>query len=72
MLGKKIGCISCSPITPTFLGTNEKLFDPEDVDGIKGLPFGPEFTRLIEAVNTLLGIKAQEVDDAIKVAEKSD
>jgi hypothetical protein len=53
-------------------GTNEKLFDPEDVDGIKGLPFGPEFTRLIEAVNTLLGIKAQEVDDAIKVAEKSD
>jgi hypothetical protein len=52
-------------------GTDQKLFDPEDVENIKQLPFGPEFTRLIDAVNDLLGIKAQEVDEAIKEAEKS-
>jgi hypothetical protein len=52
-------------------GTDEKLFEPGDVDSLRELPFGGDFTRLMEAINTLLGIKPQEVDAAIKEAEKS-
>lgn len=52
-------------------GTNEKLFDVEDVDQIKELPFGPEFTGLINEINKLLGINPEDVEKAIKGAEKS-
>lgn len=53
-------------------GTNQKLFDREDIESLKELPFGPEFTRLIDAVNSLLGIKIAEVEASLQEAEKSD
>ena len=52
-------------------GTNEKVFEVEDIDSLKNLPFGAEFTRLMDKVNALLGIKAEEVEKTIKDAEKS-
>ena len=52
-------------------GTQQKLFDIEDVEQIKQLPFGPEFTRLMDAVNKLLGVKPEEMEKAIGEAEKS-
>lgn len=51
--------------------TNEKLFDPEDVDSMRELPFGPEFTSLMDKVNSLLGVKPEEVEAAVKAEEKS-
>lgn len=52
-------------------GSNEQLFDREDIDAMRELPFGDEFQRLMEAVNSLLGVKPEEVEQAIKDAEKS-
>lgn len=52
-------------------GTEEKVFSFEDVDNIKQLPFGGDFTNLVDKVNELLGIKVEEVEKAIKEAEKS-
>lgn len=51
--------------------TDEKLFEPEDVDALRSLPFGNDFTRLMDSINSLLGIKPQEVEAAIADAEKS-
>lgn len=53
-------------------GTDEKVFDKEDVDAIRQLPFGGEFTGLMNKVNSLLGLKTEEVEAAIKDAKKTD
>lgn len=52
-------------------GTDEKVFEEADIDNIKQLPFGAEFTGLITQVNKLLGLNPEEVSTAIKDAEKS-
>jgi len=52
-------------------GTDEKLFDREDIDLMRGMPFGAEFNRLMESINALLGIKPEEVEKSIESAEKS-
>ena len=52
-------------------GTNEKVFEREDVDNMRGLPFGGEFQRLMDKVNKLLGIDPKAVEDGVRGAEKS-
>ncbi len=52
-------------------GSDEKLFDTEDVDELRGLPFGGDFQRVMNAVNKLLGLDPAEVEANIKAAEKS-
>lgn len=52
-------------------GTDEKVFDPEDVDSLKGLPFGEEMQNLMKQVTELLGTDPEEVERKIKEAEKS-
>lgn len=52
-------------------GTDDLLFSMEDVDALRGLPFGAEFQRVVDAVNKLLGINPKEVEAAIQGAEKS-
>jgi hypothetical protein len=51
--------------------TNEKVFEKEDIDNIRNLPFGPEFNALMDKINSLLGIKPEEVEATIADAEKS-
>lgn len=56
----------------TFVpGTDELLFERGDVATMKEMPFGAEFQALMSALNRLLGIDPQEVEDQIKEAEKS-
>lgn len=51
-------------------GTDEKVFEQEDIDQLRTLPFGPEFQRLIGKVNSLLGIDPAEIAADIKEAGK--
>ena len=52
-------------------GTDEKVFESGDIDSLRTLPFGPEFTSLMGQVNKLLGINPEGVEKAIEAAEKS-
>jgi hypothetical protein len=52
-------------------GTNEKVFEEEDIDNLRQLPFGEEMTRLMTAVNKLLGINPEDVEAMLKDATKS-
>lgn len=51
--------------------TNEKVFEREDIDNMRTLPFGGEFQRLMEKVNKLLGLDPKEVEGGVRSAEKS-
>lgn len=51
--------------------TNQKIFEEADVENIKTLPFGDEMQNLMAAINKLLGVNPEEVEKAIKDAEKS-
>lgn len=52
-------------------GTNEKVFEPSDVDMIRELPFGSAMTDLMSKVNKLLGIDDATVAELLKDATKS-
>lgn len=52
-------------------GTPERVFGREDIENLKQLPFGPEFSQLMDKVNKLLGVDPAQVEAAIKDAEKS-
>lgn len=52
-------------------GTNEKVFEETDIDSMRELPFGPDFNRLMDKINKLLGVDPKVVEAAIKDAEKS-
>lgn len=52
-------------------GTNEKVFEPTDVDMLRDLPFGPAMTDLMGKVNKLLGIDEATVAELLKDATKS-
>ena len=52
-------------------GTDEKVFEPTDIDSLKRLPFGPEFQRLLDKINSLLGIDPAELEAGVEDAEKS-
>ena len=51
--------------------TDEKVFEPADVDSLRTLPFGPEMTNLIMKITELLGTDPAAVEAEIKNAEKS-
>lgn len=51
-------------------GTNDKVFEEEDIDNLRTLPFGAEFQSLIGKVNSLLGIDPAEVAADIQEAKK--
>jgi len=54
-------------------GTNEKVFEPSDFEGLMELPFGPDFNKLQGVVNRLAGFDTsalmQQVEDDTKSAE---
>lgn len=52
-------------------GTNDAVFEPEDEDGIRGIPFGPDMNRLLEAINKLLGISVEGLEKQVQNAMKS-
>lgn len=47
-------------------GTNEQIFDEEDVDAIKGIPFGDDIQRVNDAINEMMDVRL-----AIKEEEKN-
>lgn len=40
-------------------GTNERVFDDTDVESFKNMPWGPDFTKVMEAFGELTGINFQ-------------
>ena len=52
-------------------GTEEKIFEREDVEMLRGLPFGPSMTDLMAKVNRLLGIDGAAIEEMLKDATKS-
>lgn len=41
-------------------GTNEKVFEPEDLDVLRSKPFGKDFTDINDAIEELSGVNFQE------------
>jgi len=50
-------------------GTDERVFDPLDVDTIVSLPWGEDLIRAQEAISKLNGIDTKAIQDAIKNSE---
>jgi hypothetical protein len=47
-------------------GTNTAIFDDEDVDAIKGIPFGEDIQKVNDAINSMMDVK-----EAIREEEKN-
>ncbi len=47
-------------------GTDERVFDPADVDAILAFPFGPDFVKIQEAITELTGLDMTEAEEELK------
>jgi len=45
-------------------GTDERLFDEADLDGILALPFGEDFQKVQDVINKLMGVSEKAIQDA--------
>jgi len=45
-------------------GTDERLFDEDDLDGILALPFGKDFQGVQDVINKLMGVTEKQIQDA--------
>jgi len=43
-------------------GTNEKLFEVTDLDGLMAQPFGEDLTRLNDAISELTGVNMEDTE----------
>jgi hypothetical protein len=51
-------------------GSDEKLFESTDEEGLRNLPFGPDVQNLMNEVATLLGVKQEGLEALVKDALK--
>jgi hypothetical protein len=52
-------------------GTDEKVFESADEEGLMKMPFGPDMKRLTDAVNELMGVDVEALQKKIADATKS-